>query len=201
VKLLKFNNIREEIKDIFSDEVINLFKKYDCIIAGGFIRDLVLDEDPKDIDIFLYNRTNFKNLTNFLENFDFKAGKKFLSENNENMEVVKYTYQDYDIDVIYLPLSDKKHIIESFDFTINMIYYDFKKDDIKISPNYDVVKAIIRKELIPNTGMIIISNVENIIKRYQKFLDKGYTISEGDFDDFKVILSFLLKMQKKEGED
>jgi hypothetical protein len=82
-----------------------------------------------------------------------------------------------------------------------MIYYDFKKDDIKISPNYDVIKAIIRKELVPNIGMIIISNVENIINRYQKFLDKGYTISEDDFDDFKVILSFLLKMQKKEGED
>lgn len=116
------------VADVVAKE-LNIGKKDDLFIVGGFVRDKLLAEltnkksESKDLDLILPNRPSFENNTNILwkkENSlgGIKIGTKQFSE----------------IDVFQPSVTDVMLMVgQYFDFNCNALYYSHLHRDVFIS--------------------------------------------------------------------
>lgn len=128
-----------------------------AVIVGGFVRDSLLNNPAKDIDIELYNVKDFANMAEILKPF----GKANLV--GKSFGVLKLSYQGYEID-FSLPRLEKKtasghkgfevildpkltfaQAAKRRDFTINAMGYDYNTQ-ILLDP-YDGQKDLLNKRL------------------------------------------------------
>jgi hypothetical protein len=145
-----------EILQRLSDKIEN-----NGTIAGGAMRDLLLDREPKDYDIFLFSKTYYDSLFN--SPFDCFYNPKEVCDESETGETDRYgqnalgesgvrvancTAYDRPVQLIYVPRTiTPEKVIEQFDFTINMVAY--YQDSIIFSPAAE--EAIKERKLIFNS--------------------------------------------------
>lgn len=104
--------------DIIFDKLISLGIK--PVLVGGFVRDFLLHEESKDIDVELYGMISFEKLQNLLEEFGRVniVGKSF--------GVCKIKFEGYDLDFSF-PRKDNKTDFGHRGFSVELdAHLDFK---------------------------------------------------------------------------
>lgn len=123
---MKEKIIIKKLKKTIGKLLYNLIQEYDCIIAGGCIRDIILGKKPKDIDIFFissqkyYNfMTTLRNVHKILPSLDYpevnKVAEVFHVKAEKNIPI--------DVDLVLYNESSLSEITKNFDVSINMLYF------------------------------------------------------------------------------
>jgi len=130
-------------------------------ISGGYLRDNLNSEETSDIDCFFIDRKEYDKAVNGAINSgcifikERKNSQQFLTAGGKTIDLI-FTYDGYVFD---------------FDFTMNMISYDFGNDKLLLS---DQVEEHIRdKVLVIKTNKLPMG----LIERAKKFYDRDWRIS------------------------
>jgi hypothetical protein len=167
-------------------EVVEVLKTLRVYLGGGFIRSVLNDEEPNDIDLFIQ------------ENIDAKLGVALLRD----------TYGVYSTDnaitlqkkgckqvqfITRWNYRDAQEMIESFDFTVAMagIWYDLVGQVWKSVRHVNYYHDVYNKELVylqPDRE----EERAGSLLRMVKFLNKGYSINDKELS--KVIGRSISKL-------
>lgn len=181
------------------------------VIAGGCIRDIVLDREPKDYDVFIYKKMWFDEIVEKKGIFDAVPEKNDFPIQYGSFEVYNATYKGRVVQLICHPdyepkskwndfMEEKDHlngseIVNRFPFTINMMYVDPETRRIQID---DKARTALKgRELVfnpdcvppyPRRALVVAS----LTKRMFYLADKlGWTISmpmlQQIFDQYRHI--------------
>jgi len=135
-------------------------------IAGGAVRDKLLNAEVKDIDLFVEDKETEDKLMTFL--------KENSKEGNVNTQLANYTYEGKWLQVIrgkYYNMQTTE-VIDSFDFTICMAMITMDHG-LRVGPHF--YEGIATKHLrIHNLPFPLAS-----LERMQKYIKKGYTACNG----------------------
>jgi hypothetical protein len=146
-------------------------------VAGGAVRDKLLDVDIKDYDLFVQDKETEDKLIEF-----YKANGK---EGNVNSQLANYTYEGKWIQIIrgkYYNM-ETTELIDSFDFTITMAMVTMKHG-LRVGEFF--YQGIATKHLRINRLDFPLSSLE----RMQKYIKKGYTACNG------TLLTLTRELQK-----
>jgi hypothetical protein len=151
------------------------------IVAGGYFRDIINNKQPKDMDIFIPSSGNWESLCNdlsdILEEIDFlPSGQK---SRNVNLRKFKLPNSNTVLDVIsYNFVTNKEHIVETFDFSINCLWSNLRKaSSINGGLNYtaeEIISHITDKKLIVGGNMWFKAGTGRALMRWERFRKEGY---------------------------
>jgi len=116
--------ILDDVKDYLS----TYYGEADAIIAGGAVRDFLLDEAPKDIDVFISQPENF-DPDGF--GWDWGAAKNYETYDDgfHVFDYIHYSEDDltcsFDVQFIFVP-NAMEHL-NTFDLSTSYVYYDGSK--------------------------------------------------------------------------
>lgn len=172
------------LSHISNEEIINLFKKTKCFIAGGAITSIFSGKDINDVDVYFRDYESLvvvlKNLFNHDdvedENF-FDLSSFSLIYTNLTKKSILFTKDSLNIQLIYFRFFDTPtDVFNTFDFTINMGLYDCANEEFVL--HEDFLKDIAQRKLAvnPKTAFPIIS-----LLRIDKYKQRGYKVSRKDF--------------------
>lgn len=172
------NETFEEFLNEFYDERVKTFLRQNLFFAGGCIRSLVLNETPKDYDLFFRTEEAKDLFISWLEfnhnaiSSPFTNMKKLLlarmsqTKNAATFHLTKNNKVDKVIQCVSLFSGSPKEVIGNFDFTVNMNYYDPLTNELVICD----LPSIKNKKLIVNS-------IRNIgyyrVKQFERY---GFTI-------------------------
>lgn len=159
-----FDMVSQKEKD---DDGWTTFKASDYAIAGGCLRDSLVGEKIKDIDIFCKSEEAVKNLEMF---FAAQEGVKILNGNSvlSNYKLNGYWFQIIRDKFYNLETLD---LIENFDFTMCGIM--MHNDEIRVLPTF--FEDLATRRLRVNKLIYPLSSLE----RMQKYIKKGYSACNG----------------------
>jgi len=189
-EVLKLIDNKSKIENKIKLNILNLDKvtinfieilkelKEETYIVGGFLRDLISDKSPKDIDFCSEN--SYKTLENLFENKKEwkikKTGKQFLVLN-----VCHISGKTFEIAELRSDKDNKGGITgdiisDSFrrDFYINSLFYSLQNKNI-IDPTGNGIKDNLNKEInfIGNGKQRIIED-PNRVFRFYRMIKKGF---------------------------
>lgn len=146
-------------------------------IAGGAIRDSLIGEDPKDIDVF---GTDDDFLQQFEYHNDLRAECDELYEttqpDSDQLRLNTFYFNDRpNIQTILDKYMELPELLSQFDFTINQ----FAKTNDGFYACGDSIVDLYNRNLIFNN--IESDYVLNLLERVQKFIQKGYTLCSGQW--------------------
>jgi len=119
VDLHNLTKIREDFQEIFKDYG-------EVVIAGGSVRDALMEKDLKDVDIFVLS-TNYKAQKKELERLliDYpKAEIKLEWHKSEPFLVDTIMYNDLEVQLLSSPYKNAEELMDSFDWNICMFAID-----------------------------------------------------------------------------
>lgn len=165
----------KKLKSYLGEELYSILKKYNCFIAGGFIRNLFTNSEINDVDIYFRSQKDLEGIlfNEFENNYIVSATKKALTFQKDD-KLLQFIHIDFYDDVM--------KIFDSFDFTCCMGAFDFKTEEFIL--HKDFLKHNSQRILKFNTKTLfpIISAL-----RINKYLDRGYKISRKEF--IKIMLT------------
>ena len=129
-------------------DVFNTIIRSNAVLAGGFFRDFILGKPPKDVDIFvLGGQQKWNGLCTQLGGLSGIKEMDFLSADQSTsgrVNVRKFLNRSgLTLDVIHYPfVQNPEHVVETFDFSVNMIWFDKETKVFKGSSQYDVKRII-----------------------------------------------------------
>lgn len=138
-----------------------------CSIAGGALRDSLINEKIKDIDIFCQDQSAVLALEEWFKkqpNVKILNGNEVLSNfllDGHWFQIIRDKYFDLSSD----------ELIKKFDFTICGIMMN--KNEIRVLPTF--YEDLVCKRLRINNILYPLSTLE----RLQKYIKKGYTACNG----------------------
>lgn len=149
-------NILDKLPEDVRDKVV---------VAGGAVRDKLVDADIKDIDLFVEDKETEDKVMAFFK----EKGK----EGNVNTQLANYTFEGKWIQVIRGKYYNMKttEVIDSFDFTICQAMVT--TEGLKTGEYF--WQGIATKHLRINKITFPLSTLE----RLQKYTKKGYTACNG----------------------
>lgn len=135
-------------------------------VAGGAVRDKLLDAEIKDIDLFVEDKETEDKLMAFLK----EKGK----EGNTNSQLANYTFEGKWIQVIRSKYYNMQttEVIDSFDFTICMAMVTI---DHGLRVGQYFYEGVATKHLRVHSLPFPLASLE----RMQKYIKKGYTACNG----------------------
>jgi hypothetical protein len=114
---------------------------------------------------------------------------QFTNSALNNVNVRKFNYEGFLIDSIYyLHVQRLEHVVDTFDFTINMLWFDPRDMMTKGSLVYNVdtiLDHIVHKKLVVGDNLWYRASYMRALKRYDRFRNEGYEID--DENRFKYI--------------
>lgn len=159
---------QDKVAFYFRENILKKFPKElqkSVAVAGGAVRDKLLDLDIKDYDLFVDSKSTEDSLM------------KFLSEKGKathiNSQTANYTFEGKWLQVVrnkYYSM-DNTSVIDSFDFVhcCAMVTMD------KFHTHSDFYKAVATKHIMVNK----LSFPLNSLERMQKYILKGYKACNG----------------------
>ena len=183
LKLLQ-TKLDEPISQYYNfQDIINIFLKHKIplFIYGGSIRDLFINSEIRDVDF--YYMDYYKNINTLLKsipNLKFKQGlfKKYFNIEDDEMEL-----SNFDI------------LRPTLDAPCNGLLYDLSTHEVYDLTGYgkdDSKKRIWRKR-IDISFKDWSNNINNLIYRLVKFLDKGFNVPEEDRKNIYKELYYVKK--------
>lgn len=139
----------------------------------GLKDDLPVDEYPNDVEI------NFQYLDQYEFHYVCHTEKSITFNPKYSETLFQLIYQNF--------YKDVNEVFNDFDFTINMVGYDFELDEVVVHP--EAMLHLSQRILVTNSGTKypLIS-----ILRTNKYQERGYTISK------KEMVKLLLAVSKLE---
>lgn len=113
---MKFGDVHNFLKAI---------QKFDerAVVAGGYLRDIMLGVQPKDVDIWIYNRLP-KELVLDLPPDSYKVLRRIPIQNSFAMKrIISVEWKGITFDIIQLR-DPTVRAIDRFDFGLNQAWYD-----------------------------------------------------------------------------
>lgn len=166
------------------EDLVDLFKKYQLIIAGGTITSLLTNSDINDIDVYARNE---EDAIKFIEEV-WKSQIYIVSNTKKALQFFykdKKTYKEINVQLIHFKyFTSPQDIFGTFDYTACMGAFDFKDEEFHL--HNDFLKHNSQRILKFNsdTAFPIVSML-----RVQKYEGKGYKISKPEF--IRVILTCM----------
>ena len=200
------NVIVKELKKHIPQNTWDFLKAHKCMLVGGALTSILTKKDINDFDIY------FKDINSFVLSLMDVRGIKDklpLDEYPEDVEINQQYLDSYDFhylchtekSVTFKPkyteaafqfihqnfYKNVEEVFNDFDFTINMVGYDFELDEVVVHP--EAMLHLSQRILVTNSGTKypLISVI-----RVNKYQDRGYKISK------KEMVKLLLAVSKLE---
>lgn len=174
---MEYKYEKRKLRKYLGNNLYNLLKQYNCIIAGGAILSLFSNTEINDIDVYFRNKDDLADMLNNEMEGQWIAAytkKAFL-----------FKYEGVKVQTIYFRYFDSpEEIFDSFDFTVCMGAFDFKKEEFVLHKDFlrhNVSKILKFNE---NTAYPIVSAI-----RVDKYKKKGFHISKAEY--IKIILTIM----------
>lgn len=152
-----------------------LMKDYRLYLGGGFIRAILNNEEPKDVDLFFSDsyKFNFNDLSHLMESCGYSRlntdnATTFKKPGNLDIQVItRWTYRN--------PCD----MIDSFDYTIAQagVYYNETYECFSSVVSLQYHEDVLNKKL-RYTNVTREEEVAGSFLRMLKFLKKGYRIDD-----------------------
>lgn len=154
---------REELRQLARQThitVSEIIGTSEFTISGGYLRDNLNDDGSNDIDCFFTCKKEYeKAFNNAFELEVIKTRKNSVqvkTKGGKTIDII-FTYEGY---------------VFEFDFHMNMISYNYKKDEILLS---DEVEHVIKEKILTiKTDKLPLG----LIERAKKFYERGWKISK-----------------------
>lgn len=180
-KTIKENNIKCILLDQLGEDLYDLLINNNAILAGGALTSILINKPINDYDLYFYNKDDINNLLNIINkdnNFSL------INETNNaytydymlmrKIDNIKCKGRRIVIQIIFNPefmgLSPQD-LINTFDFSVCQVAYDFKNNKFYYGNNFD--KDIREREIHFN-----ISSNHPIVSfmRVEKYKEKEFNI-------------------------
>jgi hypothetical protein len=155
----------DEISTFLVERLGNILPLENAFFAGGCIRDLMLNIEPRDYDIYFYYPEDTNKIKSYFATNQNNVIQSFLDNWNLTLE---YKGKPVVFQFITLMSGTPDNIVNRFDFTMNMNYYVFSTEEIRIHPDVGDLR------LHPGSN---ICRPIHALCRITKFMSRGYTIS------------------------
>ena len=182
-ELKKERKMKEKLQDHLNKvyKYINIedsnFNKKDFYIAGGCIRSMILNEEVKDVDIFITKEVDVEKFLSHVKEEHCFERSFFISDNAVNFTIHGIKYQ-----IVTTVQNSPKKLIDEFDFTINMNYYENNSE-----PYIENKQHILDKQLKFNLKC---RNRLGTLSRVTKFVERGYKVpTKVDFLELGTLLT------------
>lgn len=161
----------------FSNQFEDLQLPDGVFIAGGAVRDSLIGEEPKDIDVFGTD-------PDFLQQFEHHNNLRdecdemytTTQSDSDQLRLITFYFKDEpNIQTILDKHMELEELFDQFDFTINQ----FAKKNDGFYARGDSVVDLYNRNLIFNN--IQSDYILNLLNRVQKFIQKGYTLCSGQW--------------------
>jgi hypothetical protein len=172
---------KKKLLNSLNEDILELLKNEQCIIAGGSITSLFTRNEINDIDIYFRSK---ESLINALK--EIKEQSTIMAFTDKATMFVKDS-SEYAYQFIHFKFFDNpQEIFDTFDFTVCMGAYDFKTDDFIFHPSFLTHNSQRLLKVNEKTAYPIMTAL-----RVQKYLDKGYTISKPEFIKIMLVINQL----------
>lgn len=166
------------VKETIGSEIHELLAQHRAIVAGGFLRDELMGKAPKDLDIFVVGENHWEKLCAALLSlqlteikFDTPPGKrvnlrKFRAADGTVLDVINYGF-----------VHQTQHVVDTFDFTVNMLWYDPLTQLVRGSSTYEaalICRDISERRLVVGDNLWYRAGKGRALKRWQRFRDEGF---------------------------
>ena len=183
-----FENEKNRIKKILSEEVYDVFKENRVVLAGGAITSLFTNAIINDLDIYFKDKNGFCKVIHEAYSNEWVNGFNQLRVNHTTDRSILCS-GEHDIKIqliVYKLFPTINDIFNAFDFTINMGAYDFETESFVFHEDFFKHNAQRYIDFNPKTDYPLISAM-----RVQKYVERGYTISKAQ------MLRILLAVNNK----
>lgn len=173
---------------VYGNDFIHTMKFYDARLIGGACTSILSGAEVNDFDIYFESDETFLNAV-----LDFLEGDFMPTELRNALHVVgvtnkSITFKINDVLIQYIRAvtGTAPEIFKSFDFTVNMISYDFRTGGIEAHPTalIDLSQRILK---IEGSTRYPIST----IIRIQKYVSRGYRVSTKELMKVGLLVSKL----------
>jgi hypothetical protein len=159
-------------------------KEIECWVAGGALRDYLLDKPLKsDCDLFFPNLSQY----NKAKDYFLSKGGRIIWESENGMKV---THKGNTFDLIKIFNPNPLETISRFDFTISMLATDGRD----IFYGKKTLKDLQDRKLVINTIVNPLSTLKRVLKHYKK----GFTMSA---EETKKLYGYLNNLPYDEADD
>ena len=166
---------KEKLKQYLGEKIYKILKKHRCIIAGGFIRNIITNTEVNDVDIYFRSKKDLKSLLldDLYSHYILSCSKKTIMFEMDNIKLQFIHINFYE---------NAEQIFENFDFTCCMGAYDFETEEFVFHKDF----------LLHNCQRILQFNTKTLYPiisalRVNKYIDRGYKISKKEF--IKIMLT------------
>lgn len=200
------NIIVKELKKLIPQDHWDFLKAHKCMLAGGALTSILTKKEINDFDIYFKDRDSFilslMDVRNIKDNLPLEEFPEEDEINFQHLDQFDFQYICHtEKSVTFKPkysevlfqfihqnfYSNIGEVFEDFDFTINMVGYDFELDEVVV--HKDALLHLSQRILVTNSGTKypLIS-----ILRTNKYQERGYAISK------KEMIKLLLAVNKLE---
>lgn len=175
------NGTKRELREFYSvlfstikdDQELVDFLTENIFIAGGVIRDLMRDKKYNDFDCYFKTEVPEKIKEKLYKFFFNKRGSHYAIISPKGNLIFSLYKNDkdaddyYKVNFIYINHGKPIDVVNTFDFTINNNYFDYKTQELFIDT---LGNDLICNEKIATPG--------NLLVRLYKFTSQGYNASQ-----------------------
>ena len=190
--------LESDISDV--DELWEVMKTLGCYVAGGYWTSIFTNTEVNDIDVYFRSK---ESLEWFLKSAFGEAEGESPEKYEDLVDIPSYGlrcigYTDKSImfttknsgqqvQLIHNKFYESaEDIFNTFDYTINMCAYDFKKDLIIMDDRFPIDVMARRLVVNTNTSFPIISQL-----RIDKYKQRGYSINRKEFLKLSIAVARL----------
>jgi hypothetical protein len=169
---------KNKLYAFLGERLVDLFKGYKAIVAGGTLTSLFSNRDINDIDLYFRNEEDAIGFVSQIMN----DGAWVVSNTKKATQLM---YNDVNVQVIHFQFfKSPEDIFNTFDFTSCMAAYDFSIEQFTLHPDFLKHNSQRILKFNKDTSFPIVS-----LLRVQKYEGKGYSISKPEF--IRIILACM----------
>lgn len=200
------NVIVKELKKHIPQNTWEFLKAHKAMLVGGAITSILTKKEVNDFDIYFKDRDSFMlsllDIRGLKENLPLDEYPEDVEINFQYLDQYEFQYVCHTEKSVTFRLKcsetlfqlihqnfykDANEVFNDFDFTVNMVGYDFELDEVVVHP--EAMLHLSQRILVTNSGTKypLIS-----VLRTNKYQERGYAISK------KEMVKLLLAVSKLE---
>lgn len=169
---------KKKLYKYLGKDLVQMFKDYNVIVAGGMITSLFNNKEINDVDVYFRDQ---KDIVAFMTEI-WEGGKWIKCHTNKATMI---TIDDVDVQLIhYNYFANAEEIFNAFDFTVCMGAFDFQTEQFYFHDDFLKHNSQRVLKFNKNTSFPLIS-----LMRIRKYEEKGYKISKPEF--FRIVLTCM----------
>lgn len=190
------------VREALGEDVVHLLAAHGAVVAGGFLRDEIDGRPPKDLDVFVPAGGDWEGLCGeiggALEEVDFEKpeGRKRVNLRKFAAKSRCPGHERLIVDVIdYGFVHEGAHVVETFDFAHNMLWWDPAGGAVRGSKDHDagaVVRSIRERKLVVGNNLWYRASAGRAMKRWQRFRRDGYVADAKNIELYSSYVKELM---------